>query len=86
MFKNNCFRNRLQRYTLFIKQPQEREKKRKKEKTARHRKNNESQSSYLGRRILHFDFNLHTTREFKFHQGVDSLGSRTVNINQTLVV
>ncbi len=36
--------------------------------------------------ILYLDFNLNTTGKFEFHQSVDGLGGRAVDVNQTLVV
>ena len=39
-----------------------------------------------GYRVLYLDLNLNTAGEFEFHQGVDRLGSRTVDVDQALVV
>ncbi len=40
----------------------------------------------VGYRVLYLDLNLDTAGEFELHQGVDSLGGRAVDVDQTLVV
>ena len=39
-----------------------------------------------GCRVLYLDLNLDTAGELKFHQGIDSLCGRAVDVDQTLVV
>ena len=41
---------------------------------------------YLDMQILHLDLYFYTRREVELHKSVDSLGGRTVDVNQTLVV
>ena len=36
--------------------------------------------------ILYLDLNLHAAGELELHQGIDSLGGRAVDVDQTLVV
>ncbi len=36
--------------------------------------------------ILYLDLNLNTAGKLELHQGINSLGSRAVDVNQTLVV
>ena len=41
----------------------------------------------IGRfKVLYLDLNLDTAGEFELHQGVDGLGGRAVDVDQTLVV
>ena len=39
-----------------------------------------------GCRVLYLDLNFDTAGEFKLHQGINSLCSRTVDVDQALVV